>query len=138
MGLLLNYMYTTRECLIMKEVQAVRLTDTLRYESKYAFRIPMNPITSKMTSPCSNQSRPPQCLCPVSKCCRSPSNQNIPSHNAKCATRIHAPNAPKIQGALSQYSIPNAPRPVVRDSLIVLRLQALHRIIQEEIDEDGI
>lgn len=33
-------MYTTQDCLIMKEVQAVRLIDTLRYESKYAFSIP--------------------------------------------------------------------------------------------------
>lgn len=47
-------------------------------------------------------------------------------------------NSAKSQEAPSQYLVPNAPRPVVRDRLVVLRLQALHRIIQEEIDENGI
>jgi hypothetical protein len=37
--LLLDYMYTTQDCLIMKKMQAVRLIDTLRYEFKYAFSI---------------------------------------------------------------------------------------------------
>lgn len=38
----------------------------------------------------------------------------------------------------SPYLIPNASRPVVRNRLVVLSLQILHRIVQEEIDENSV
>lgn len=35
-------------------------------------------------------------------------------------------------------SIPDASGPVVRDAFVVLRFEALHRVIQKEVDQDGV
>lgn len=43
-----------------------------------------------------------------------------------------------IDAMLKQALIPNAPCPVVRNTLVVLCLQIFHRIVQEEVNEDRI
>jgi hypothetical protein len=48
----------------------------------------------------------------------------------------HVKNA--ITRQTRHASIPNAPSPMVRDALVLLLLQALHRIIQKEVDQDRI